>query len=222
MYCMQCFLKSKYIKSRTFNDKNCWIIKKLWSLRSCLLILPPGALTPQGIEGAIKRDVSKHWCTLQWCASRGWVIAYSNWTSWGKTCLDFRPYHLWQQHSKTSAYAHSLFIKENGPLARYAKLRVAHASGMPGTFSPPPWVSVPDMHHSMCMMHLLWCKPGSLISGFLWLVGCGENIPRFPGACPTRTYTYLVRGPCLGWMSPDETPEKSLVCKWVINNYVHI
>ena len=29
MYCMQCFLKSKYIKSRTFNDKNRWIIKKL-------------------------------------------------------------------------------------------------------------------------------------------------------------------------------------------------
>ena len=29
MYCMQCFLKSKYIKSRTFNDKNRWIIKKV-------------------------------------------------------------------------------------------------------------------------------------------------------------------------------------------------
>ena len=48
--------------------------RKLWSLRSCFLILPPGALTPQGVEGATKRDVSKHWCTLQWCASRGWVI----------------------------------------------------------------------------------------------------------------------------------------------------
>ena len=29
MCCMQCFLKSKYIKSRTFNDKNRWIIKKV-------------------------------------------------------------------------------------------------------------------------------------------------------------------------------------------------
>ena len=26
----------------------------------------------------------------------------------------------------------------NGPLARYVKLRVAHAPGIPGTFSPPP------------------------------------------------------------------------------------
>ena len=26
----------------------------------------------------------------------------------------------------------------HGSLTRYVKLRVAHASGMPGTFSPPP------------------------------------------------------------------------------------
>ena len=27
---------------------------------------------------------------------------------------------------------------DNGPLTRYLKLLVAHAPGMPGTFSPPP------------------------------------------------------------------------------------
>ena len=41
---------------------------------------------------------------------------------------------------------------------RYVKLRVVHASGMPETFSPPPRVSDPDMHHGT----------GSLTSGFLW------------------------------------------------------
>ena len=56
----------------------------------------------------------------------------------------------------------------HGPLARYVKLRVAHAPGMPGTFSPPPRVSDPDMHHGMCMTHVPWCMPGSLTSGFLW------------------------------------------------------
>ena len=55
-----------------------------------------------------------------------------------------------------------------GPLTRYAKLRVAHAPGMPGTFSPSPRVSDPDMHHGTCVTHVLWCRPGSLISGFLW------------------------------------------------------
>ena len=36
MYCMQCFLKSKYIKSRTFNDKNRWIIKKVMVFKKLL------------------------------------------------------------------------------------------------------------------------------------------------------------------------------------------
>ena len=81
MYCMQCFFKSKYIKVELSMIKIGELLRKLWSLRSCFLILPPGALTPQGIEGAMKRVVSKHWCTLQWCASRGWFIAHENWTS---------------------------------------------------------------------------------------------------------------------------------------------
>ena len=82
MYCMQCFLKSKYIKVELSMIKIGELLRKLWSSRGCFNILPPGALTPQGIEGAMKRDVSKHWCTLQWCASRGWFIAHENWTSW--------------------------------------------------------------------------------------------------------------------------------------------
>ena len=48
------------------------------------------------------------------------------------------------------------------------KLRVAHAPGMPGTFSPPPRVSDSDMHHGTCVTHEAWCIPGSLSSGFLW------------------------------------------------------
>ena len=79
--CMQCFLKSKYIKVELSMIKIGELLRKLWSFRSCILILPPGALTPQGIGCAMKRGVSKHWRTLQWCASRGWVIAHENWTS---------------------------------------------------------------------------------------------------------------------------------------------
>ena len=57
----------------------------------------------------------------------------------------------------------------NGPLDRYAKLRVVHASGMPGTFSPPPPVSDSDMHHGTCVTHVPWCMPGSLTSGWFHL-----------------------------------------------------
>ena len=63
----------------------------------------------------------------------------------------------------------------HGPLARYVILRVAHAPGMPGTFSPPPWVNDPDMHHGTCVTHVPWCMPGSLTSGFLWSRGRGKR-----------------------------------------------
>ena len=39
---------------------------------------------------------------------------------------------------------------------------------MPATFSLPPWVSDPDIHHGTCVTHAPWCMPGSLNSGFLW------------------------------------------------------
>ena len=74
----------------------------------------------------------------------------------------------------------------NGPLARYVKLRVAHAPGMPGTFSLPLRVSDPDMQHGTCVMHVPWCMSGSLTSGFLGRRG-GKTFPQL---------YVLVRGPC--------------------------
>ena len=56
----------------------------------------------------------------------------------------------------------------DGPLTKYVKIRVAHAPGMPGTFSPSPRVSDPNMHHGTRVMHVPWCMSGSLTSGFLW------------------------------------------------------
>ena len=55
-----------------------------------------------------------------------------------------------------------------GPLTRYVKFRVAHAPGMPGTFSPPQCFSDPAMHHGTCVTHVPWSMPGTLISSFLW------------------------------------------------------
>ena len=83
-------------------------------------------------------------------------------------------------------------------LARYVKLRIAHAPGMPGTFSQPPRVSDPDMHHGTCVMHVPWCMPRSLTIGVIWS-RWRENVPSIPGALATRNFTYLVRGPKLAW-----------------------
>ena len=58
--------------------------------------------------------------------------------------------------------------------------KIADAPGMPGTFSPPPRVSDPDMHHGTCVTHVPWCMPGSLTIGFLWRWPRGKTFPAFP------------------------------------------
>ena len=81
--------------------------------------------------------------------------------------------------------------RNHGPLARYVKLRVAHAPGMPETFFPPPRVSNPDMHHGTCVTHVPWGMPGSLTSGSLR----SRCFPGIPCPCASHNFTYRVRGP---------------------------
>ena len=58
-----------------------------------------------------------------------------------------------------------------------------------------PLVCDPGMHHGTCFTHVPWCMSGSLTSGG------EENVPGIPGACATRNFAYLVRGP------------------WIVNRY---
>ena len=97
-----------------------------------------------------------------------------------------------QSYTKSSIW-HSLKVgsRHNGPLASYAKLWVAHAPGIPGTFSPAPWVSDPDMHHGTCVTHVPWCMPGSLCSGFLWSRWWGK---RSRHSRPMRNPQFYVSG----------------------------
>ena len=73
-----------------------------------------------------------------------------------------------------------VYVWSHGPLARYVKWQVAHALGMPGTFSPPPRVSDPDMHHGTCVTHLPRYMPGLLTRGFLWSRWRGIRFSAFP------------------------------------------
>ena len=56
-------------------------------------------------------------------------------------------------------------------------------------FQRKPLVSDPGMHQGTCVKHVPWCMSGSLTNGG------GENVPGIPGACATRNFAYLVRGP---------------------------
>ena len=159
MYCMQCFLKSKYIKSRTFNDENRWIIKKVMVLKKLLPHLATRGTYSLGIESAMKRDVSKNWCTLQWCASRGWVIAHENWTSW----VPWASYQI----RKIAGCACAGYTGNVFPRHRLQR---------------KPLVSDPGMHNGTCVTHAPWCMSGSLTRGG------GENVPAFPAHAHPQFY----------------------------------
>ena len=75
---------------------------------------------------------------------------------------------IWGHRGNEPLHPQVWMARIHGPLTRYAKLRVVHAPGMPGTSVPPPRVRDPDMHHGTCVTHVPWCMPGSLTSGFLW------------------------------------------------------
>ena len=82
-------------------------------------------------------------------------------------------------------------IGSHGPLTRYVKLRVAHAPGMPRMFSPPPTTketaSLRSRAWPTCRDACRDCQPAV----------AGKTFPGIPGACATRNFTNLIRGPCL-------------------------
>ena len=79
----------------------------------------------------------------------------------------------------------------HGPLARYVKLRVAHAPGMPGAFSPPAQVSDPTCITSHASRTCRDACRDRLLAVAIE-VGGGENVP---SACATCNFMYLTRGP---------------------------
>ena len=95
-------------------------------------------------------------------------------------CLFLNPRHQWQlcPLSEYAVFSPSVITnhtsESNGPLTRYVKLGFAHA---PGTISPPPWVSDPNMHHDTCVTHVPWCMSGSLTNDFLWNLVAGKTFP---------------------------------------------
>ena len=62
--------------------------------------------------------------------------------------------HLQIEDRKKSNQA--MFMEEESPWAscQIRKIVGAHVPGMPGTFSPPPRVSDPDMYHGTCVTHV--------------------------------------------------------------------
>ena len=97
-----------------------------------------------------------------------WMNNYNIMKWWGISTHTHRRHDVWGRVDNHITKTHGCDVLPNGSLTRYVILRVAHAPGMPGAFSPPPRVSDPDMHHGTCVTHMPGCMPGSLTSRFLW------------------------------------------------------
>ena len=131
----------------------------------------------------------------------------------------------------------------NGLLARYVKLWVAHAPGMPGTFYPPPRVSDPDTHHGTCVTYAPWCLLGSLSSGFVWSRGRGKGSQRMrnpqfyaPGKRPIgfetlnwvelyalSTWRSIFALQCPGYPTEAGVQRGEIyVLHWYIHTYIYI
>ena len=65
-------------------------------------------------------------------------------------------------------------------------------------------VNDPGMNHGPCATHVPWCMSGSLARGG------GEDVPGMVGACATRNFAYLVRGPCFKRVVTID----ALTCVW--------
>ena len=116
----------------------------------------------------------------------------------------------YKQHQKIETFLNAYPIKVkyklecHGLLDRYIKSQVAHAPGMSRTFSPPPRVSDPDMHHGTCVTHVPWCMPGLLTSGFLWSRWRGKHSQhprcvRNPQFCVSVKEPARITGSTLWW-----------------------
>ena len=93
------------------------------------------------------------------------------------------------------ACMHSSVYNENhGPLVRCSKLLIAHALGIPGTFSPPPRLAIPTCI-TACASRTYRGACRDRKPAVSFEISLGENVPGIPSACATRNFAYLVRGP---------------------------
>ena len=89
----------------------------------------------------------------------------------------------------------------HGPLTRYVNfglhMRRVYRERFPRhQLQRKSLVSDPGIHRGTCVTHVLWCMSGSLTRGG------GEVVP---GACATRNFTYLLRGPWRSNYIPHKT-----------------
>ena len=179
-----------------------WFLHQWWDVCQLCSLLPPR--WTRGLQ-----ECSNSSCTLPllWVSEEVRMIEIHN--------LYLTSGFVFKISKKTTADNGCFLINDvMWPWASYQirKIAGAHAPAIPGTFSPPPRVCDPDMHHGTCVTHVPWCMPGSLTSGFLLSWRCWKCSRRMrnaqfyvSGKRPIGIWTFGVKSRYLG-----------------ISNYAHI
>ena len=103
------------------------------------------------------------------------------------------------------------FLLDIGILYMMIKRRSSHIDSVSRSpslhcdFIRKPRVSDPDLYHGTCVTHYPWRMSGSLIRGGR------ENVPGIPGACASRNWTYLARGPRMVSIIPGKQSQYHVV-----------
>ena len=108
-------------------------------------------------------------------------------------------FYFWLWHH-CNVYGYDIVAKYISAICSWAsyqirKIAVCACAWNAGSVFPTtdlkgkPLVNDPDMHHGTCVTDVPWCMSGSLTPRG------GENVPGIPGACATRSFAYLARGP---------------------------
>ena len=92
------------------------------------------------------------------------------------------------EYERASGVKSQWILIIHAPLARYVKLRAAHAYVYAGIVSPPPRASDPGMHHGTCVTHVPWCMLGSLTTGFIWSRWRGKRSRRSRCLCNRQVH----------------------------------
>ena len=136
-------------------------------------------------------------------------------------------YHVWkwqvpnknlaQHNTHLSTGLRTLITRISGQWAscKIRKMTGCSCAGNEENVFPPPTsrkqlFSDTGMHHGTCVTHAPWCMAGSLT--------CGGR-QKVPGACATRNFTCLARGPWYIRMRPYHSA--ILLKLWMQHRHAH-
>ena len=104
---------------------------------------------------------------------------------------NFERHRIWSTTEARSSCSMSHYAEFNGPLTRYVKLWVSCAGNAGNVFPATDFKGNRKLAIPACITARACrtCMLGSLNPRR------GESVPGIPGACATRNFTYLIRGP---------------------------